>query len=101
MLWGTSRGQRFQAERVMLGSRPTATAFSGTLDAFARAMRYPSSPREKTYTYAVESTQIVNPGDVEVLAPSDRPVLTLVTCFPFYFVGDAPQRFIVKAELVD
>ena len=56
---------------------------------------------EKTYTYAVESTQIVNPGDVEVLAPSDRPVLTLVTCFPFYFVGDAPQRFIVKAELVD
>ena len=56
---------------------------------------------EKTYTYAVESTQIVNPRDVEVLAPSDRPVLTLVTCFPFYFVGDAPQRFIVKAELVD
>ena len=55
---------------------------------------------EKTYTYAVESTRIVNPADVEVLSPSDRPVLTLVTCFPFYFVGDAPQRFIVKAQLV-
>jgi len=55
---------------------------------------------EKTYTYAVESTHIVNPGDIEVLAPSDQPVLTLVTCFPFYFVGDAPQRFIVKAHLV-
>ncbi len=55
---------------------------------------------EKTYTYAVESTHIVNPGDIEVLAPSDQPVLTLVTCFPFYFVGDAPQRFIVKAQLV-
>ena len=55
---------------------------------------------EKTYTYAVESTHIVNPGDIEVLAPSDQPVLTLVTCFPFYFVGDAPQRFVVKAQLV-
>ena len=55
---------------------------------------------EKTYTYAVESTHIVNPGDIGVLAPSDQPVLTLVTCFPFYFVGDAPQRFIVKAHLV-
>jgi sortase A len=55
---------------------------------------------EKTYTYAVQSTHIVNPGDLEVLAPSDQPVLTLVTCFPFYFVGDAPQRFIVKAQLV-
>jgi sortase A len=55
---------------------------------------------EKTYTYAVESTHIVSPGDVEVLAASDQPILTLVTCFPFYFVGDAPQRFIVKAQLV-
>jgi sortase A len=55
---------------------------------------------ERTYTYAVESTHIVNPADIEVLAPSDQPVLTLVTCFPFYFVGDAPQRFIVKAQLV-
>jgi sortase A len=55
---------------------------------------------EKTYTYSVESTHIVSPGDTEILAPSARPVLTLVTCFPFYFVGDAPQRFIVKAQLV-
>jgi sortase A len=55
---------------------------------------------ENTYTYAVQSTEIVNPENVEVLSSSDQPVLTLVTCFPFYFVGDAPQRFIVKAQLV-
>ena len=55
---------------------------------------------ENTYTYAVQSTHIVRPEDVEVLSASDQPVLTLVTCFPFYFVGDAPQRFIVKAHLV-
>jgi sortase A len=55
---------------------------------------------ENTYTYAVQSTHIVSPQDVEVLSASDQPVLTLVTCFPFYFVGNAPQRFIVKAQLV-
>jgi sortase A len=53
-----------------------------------------------TYTYAVESTSIVEPTDVGVLAPSAKPILTLVTCFPFYFVGEAPQRFIVTALFV-
>jgi sortase A len=48
--------------------------------------------------YAVTSTEIVSPEDVSVLAPRSRPAVTLVTCYPFYFVGDAPQRFIVHAE---
>jgi sortase A len=48
-------------------------------------------------TFAVESLTIVDPKDVSVLAPSKEPVLTLVTCYPFYFVGSAPQRFIVRA----
>jgi sortase A len=48
-------------------------------------------------TYRVVSTEVVDPDHVEVLAPTDQRTLTLVTCFPFYFVGDAPQRFIVKA----
>lgn len=55
---------------------------------------------EKTYTYQVESTEIVNPADIHVLAPSSQPILTLVTCYPFYYVGEAPERFIVKAQLV-
>jgi len=55
---------------------------------------------DKTYTYAVESTQVVYPQDTHVLARSRKPTLTLVTCYPFYFVGEAPQRFIVKAQLV-
>jgi sortase A len=70
------------------------------LSHIARGDEISISTPEKTYTYAVESTFIVNPGDTEVLAPSDQPVLTLVTCFPFYFIGNAPQRFIVKAQLV-
>jgi sortase A len=49
--------------------------------------------------YVVESTTIVDPSDVSVLEPGPKSSLTLITCYPFYFVGDAPSRFIVKASL--
>ena len=52
------------------------------------------------YRYRVVSTKIVSPGDVEVLDSTGGEVLTLVTCYPFYFVGAAPNRFIVRAERV-
>ncbi|HVN07002.1 MAG TPA: class D sortase [Bryobacteraceae bacterium] len=52
------------------------------------------------YTYAVEETHVVSPRDVGVLEASRQPELTLVTCFPFYYVGPAPHRFIVRARLV-
>jgi sortase A len=47
--------------------------------------------------YRVDSTVIVDPSDVSVLAPTAERTLTLVTCYPFYFVGQAPKRFIVQA----
>ena len=50
-------------------------------------------------TYAVDEIEIVSPADVHVLQPRSVPSLTLVTCYPFYFVGDAPSRFIVHASL--
>jgi sortase A len=52
------------------------------------------------YRYRVVSTKIVNPTDVAVLKTDGAEVLTLVTCYPFYFVGAAPKRFIVRAERV-
>lgn len=52
------------------------------------------------YEYQVESTTIVRPEDVSVLNASDHPELTLVTCYPFFYVGPAPKRFIVKARQV-
>jgi sortase A len=52
-----------------------------------------------TRRYRVDSIQIVEPNAVHVLAPTDKAVLTLVTCYPFYHVGPAPQRFIVRAGL--
>jgi sortase A len=52
------------------------------------------------YRYRVVSTRIVSPGDVWVLKASNHEVLTLVTCYPFYFIGAAPGRFIVRAERI-
>jgi sortase A len=49
--------------------------------------------------YAVSEIRIVTPDDVSVLRPTAVPTVTLVTCFPFYFVGHAPKRYIVIATL--
>lgn len=52
------------------------------------------------YRYEVESTAVVKPQDVGVLGATRDPEMTLVTCYPFHYVGPAPDRFIVKARLV-
>jgi sortase A len=53
----------------------------------------------RTQRYHITEISIVSPEDGSVLAPTDKPSVTLVTCYPFYFVGSAPQRFIVRGEL--
>jgi sortase A len=53
-----------------------------------------------SFRYQVVSLKIVDPENVGVLAPSGENVLTLVTCYPFSFVGPAPQRWIVRARQV-
>ncbi|HET9225880.1 MAG TPA: class D sortase [Thermoanaerobaculia bacterium] len=53
-----------------------------------------------TFRYKVRWTKIVQPTDVSVLEPTEEPALTLVTCYPFYFVGSAPKRFIVRAHRI-
>jgi sortase A len=52
-------------------------------------------------SYRVTHTWIVEPDDVSVLDPTPSSAVTLVTCYPFYFVGSAPQRFIVRAVLTE
>jgi sortase A len=54
----------------------------------------------KTAQYKVERISMVDPSDVSVVAPTTDAMLTLVTCYPFYFVGSAPQRFVVQAKLI-
>ena len=52
-------------------------------------------------TYTVDSTTVVDPTQTSVMAPTPTPTLTLITCYPFYFVGHAPKRFIVRAHDAD
>lgn len=56
---------------------------------------------EGVFEYTVQWTKVVNPEDVYVLDPSSRSELTLVTCFPFHYIGSAPKRFIVRAVQQD
>jgi len=51
-----------------------------------------------SYQYEVESIEIVETDNIEVLADSRNPTLTLITCYPFYYIGPAPKRFIVRAQ---
>ena len=51
--------------------------------------------------YRVRDTHIVRPTDLSVLEPTAKPTLTLITCYPFYYLGAAPKRFVVHAERID
>ncbi len=55
----------------------------------------------KAQTFRIEGLRIVSPQDVQVLESTPVPTLTLVTCFPFYFAGSAPQRYVVRAVLAN
>ena len=54
-----------------------------------------------TEVFQVDRITVVAPEEVSVLAATPSPHLTLVTCYPFYFIGDAPQRYIVRAARVE
>jgi len=56
---------------------------------------------ERTYTYRVEWSRVVTPDRIDTLDPTATPSLTLVTCYPFTYVGHAPKRFLVRARQVD
>ena len=56
---------------------------------------------EGTYNYQVEWTEVVQPQDTHVLDETEGPAITLVTCYPFSYVGPAPKRFIVRARKVE
>jgi sortase A len=55
---------------------------------------------EKSYRYRIVETKIVSPKDVRWLRPETDAVITLITCYPFYFIGPAPKRFVVRAHAI-
>ena len=82
-------------------------AITGHRDTFFRPLRNIRKEDEVTlttlngsYRYRVDSMKVVEADDIEVLNDSDESILTLVTCYPFYFVGPAPKRFIVRAHRI-
>jgi sortase A len=52
----------------------------------------------RLFRHEVDWMKVVTPDDITVLVPSTESALTLVTCYPFYFVGSAPKRFVVHAR---
>jgi sortase A len=90
-----------------LPGQPGNVGISAHRDTFFRPLRNIKQNDVITLTtmlgefrYRVVSTRIVGPNDVAVLEPSGDELLTLVTCYPFYFVGSSPDRFIVRAERI-
>jgi sortase A len=80
------------------------SGIAGHRDSFFRALKdiarddlIELDTAQMTDVYRVERTWIVSPDDVSVLDPTPMRALTLVTCYPFYYVGSAPKRFIVRA----
>jgi sortase A len=83
-------------------------ALAGHRDTFFRPLRNIRSGDAITFKtldgefrYQVESTDVVPPTDVSVLQSHGGQTLTLITCFPFYYVGAAPDRFIIRARQVE
>jgi sortase A len=82
-------------------------ALAGHRDTFFRGLRKIRVNDEITlttlsgsYRYLVDSTKVVEPEETDVLDGDDNDILTLVTCYPFNFVGSAPRRFIVRAHRI-
>ena len=87
--------------------QPGNVGIAGHRDTTFRALRHihvgdalEYRTADRLYRYRISKTWIVGPDDVYVLDPTPQPALTLVTCYPFEFIGHAPNRFIVRAELV-
>jgi sortase A len=86
---------------------PGNVGLAGHRDTFFRPLRkikvgdeIQFSTKAGTFFYRVTSLRVVPPDAIEVLDSTQRPTLTLVTCYPFYYIGAAPKRFIVHAEMV-
>lgn len=87
-----------------LPGEPGNVVLAGHRDTFFRSLReirqgdrISLRTAQGTFPYTVEWTSVVNANETRVLLPTSSPALTLVTCYPFYYIGSAPQRFIVRA----
>lgn len=88
----------FQGHVVMTGHRDTVFVELGKLEeGDVLEVCYD----DEIYTYLVDNIWITDPEDRSVIVDKDEPTLTLVTCYPFDFIGAAPERYIVQAKGLD
>jgi sortase A len=88
-----------------LPGEPGNVVLAGHRDTFFRPLKRVRTgdaitlkTRNGDFEYLVESTAVVRPSDLQVIQPTNGRTLTLITCFPFSYVGPAPDRFIVRAR---
>src|SRR5271170_123073 len=103
---GAGVGPPLPCEPAMPGE-PGNVALAGHRDGFFRPLKdirlgdaISLNTLDGEFVYRVESTEVVWPSDVQVLRATRENTLTLVTCYPFYYVGSAPKRFIVRARQI-
>ncbi len=91
-----------------LPGEPGNVALAGHRDSFFRRLsgvregdRVRITTPDGVHEYSVESHRVVGPKDMDVLASSPTPTLTLITCFPFNYIGPAPERFVVRARQIE
>lgn len=97
---GHLRGSASPGERgnlVLAGHRDT---FFRELHGIRKGDEVTVKAPDGEFQYRVESTSIVHPDQTEVLRPSNDARLTLITCYPFGYIGNAPERFIVRATKI-
>jgi sortase A len=104
-----SRSLRLGAGHIQGTAEPGQAgnvALAGHRDTFFRPLRQirindqiSMDTGTQTLHYRVTSTEVVDPHDIAVLKSHDRNELTLVTCYPFSYIGPAPKRYIVHASL--
>lgn len=83
---------------VLSGHRDTVFRELGNLEEGARMY---VQFEDIQYEYAIEKTWITNAEDRTVIVEKEEPTLTLTTCYPFTFIGSAPDRYIIEATLID
>ena len=83
-----------------LGIAGHRDGFFRVLKDIAPGQKIEIETKSRRHTYLVASTEVVESTDLRLLADTMDPTITLVTCYPFYFLGHAPQRFIVRGTYV-
>jgi sortase A len=105
--WALNRGSGHVTGTSLPGERGNI-AIAAHRDGFFRSLEnieigdeVELTTLEGHQTFRVSQLDIVDPLDVSVLEPTDDTMVTLITCYPFYYVGAAPDRFIVRAALTN